>query len=313
MGRRARIKRVKKAGIFPSPALLPGLRGAADWHMKESPDRQAHTINQMGKAEMVVPTGDDLNSKYTRLHELLHAAHSPIEAPRDIQKSDGTKVSARGLMMAEEVRIDSIARVMAGKNSLPPQVNELIRETVKALVPTYAKTGNIEIANEIISKALACWAQEETHMGSEPYIVGLIQEQVQLANSDKEKTRLRELAQLLRSAFETIWGTLWQDEFMALFADHKFPEWDSVIELAEFIDTMYETVKELGKTPPPPPTTAPDVEVLVKKAERITQNSYEVIKQKFGQKLEKMKYTPPVDYGKEEEVKWGVMETLRPK
>ena len=108
---RVRYKREKKE--MPLPAFLPGIRGHADWHMREAkPGETPHTINNRGQnGEFVIPMSTSHNDQVIKLHELLHAAHSPVEAPRDIISANKT-VKVDYILIAEEYRINMYLRYL---------------------------------------------------------------------------------------------------------------------------------------------------------------------------------------------------------
>lgn len=308
---KARIKRAKrKNGAFPTPALLSGLRGGADWHMKEAPDGvQGSTINLHGQqAEMMIPTGDDATARYTRLHELLHAAHSPLEEPRDVQKADGTVISKQGLLMAEEIRIDSIGRAMAGKNSLPDTLRDRMQEFVNTVAPLYAETGKPELANEIIDMALASWAQDQEHMGSQHFMAKMLRS-LAYSTSGEETQRLGGLIDLIDEAFNRMFHQVWEDEFEALFEDQEFPSWKSVMELGQFIDTIRKATKKLGKKVSAP-SVDPDITKLADLSVRNTGGHTEMVNL-LDEGLEKQGLKPPVT-SNDGELRWGQMTIIRP-
>ncbi len=310
-----RIKRVKKDTAFPTPAILPGIRGGADWHVKDGGELSGATINYLGgSASMAIPLGDDADSKYIRLHELLHAAHSPLEAPRDIVKEDGTVVTKQALMMAEEVRVDSIARTMAGKNSLPPFHADAVKSHIETLAPLYAKTGKTEIGNELISMAVAGWAQGPEHMGRSPLFVAELRSHIFNGGYDeKERERLHGIANLIEGGLDRMFSSVWEEEFEELFEHQTFPDWSSVIDLAEFIDTMYEAVDEID-TPTPEVKGDPDVQVLVQKANQKGDNPITKMMDKLDKGLEKQGFKPPIpEMFTNNEVIWGEMKVRRPK
>ena len=117
-GRKRHLK--TEAKMAPAVKFLPGLRGGADWSIVEE-GTHGLTLNRYGHAGIMrTPPIDDAASKFSQLHELLHAAHSPLEDPRDIPNPRGAgTLSARSIILAEELRIDMTGISIAPKEALP--------------------------------------------------------------------------------------------------------------------------------------------------------------------------------------------------
>ena len=134
--------------MAPPPKFLPGLRGSADWHMREArPGETPHTLNTMGgTAEMVLPTDDSFETKHTTMHEMLHAAHSPMESPKTIPNPFGEGViEGRAIMFSEELRIGILSRALVGGEGMiwckPGEVDNTIKGFAQLLLRA-AETGD---------------------------------------------------------------------------------------------------------------------------------------------------------------------------
>jgi hypothetical protein len=307
-----RIKRVKPDRPFPTPSMLPGLRGSADWHIKKAQGNGGFTINHSGAdAEMVVPLDDSHDSKYIRIHELLHAAHSPLEAPRDVWV-DGVLVSAHAIAMAEEIRIDSIARTMGGKESLPGFVKQVQRDVVETLALPYAKTGNPRFAEEMLSMAMATWAQDKRHMAEKHGMVEMILSQRE-GLVDEQRDRLYELALTFQYIFSGIFHTVWDEEFSDLFQHQTFPDWDSLLRLGSYIQAAFDALN--GMDPQQAKATTDevdeDLQALARKANQM-KAPLGKIRDALKEAESKIKAPPPSALDSDEELKWGEMNIVRP-
>jgi len=238
--KRIRIKRSHKKKSFPAPAFLPGLRGSANWHVREVGDGETpHTINHAGgEAEMALPLDDSLDSKFTRLHELLHAAHSPVEEPRPLHLKSGAYIDRDPLMIAEEFRINMVARrMLGGPDNLPPW-QDRYDETTKALMKGWLESGKGSAAMEFIYWMFVLWPMEPESFGTMP-------EHIRRLNWHSmdmpDNTHAAAFNELINAAFEVSYATstsIWQKELEALSVSETIPSWDSVLKLAEFIQQV---------------------------------------------------------------------------
>ncbi len=245
--KKTRIRRSHKKRVFPTPAFLPGIRGSAAWHVRPTEKGEIpHTVNITGgKAEMALPIGDSLTHKYTRLHELLHAAHSPVEQPRPLLLKDGSFISSQSLLMAEEFRINMISRAYLGGGAYLPRENDdwYIQRALE-LAKAYVNSGSGSAAMEFIHWILIVWPLQKKIMTAQPTIPYSIGgEDV----GDSKKYGL--LIQLAGEVCYTIWAVLWKTEITELMNNNTIPDWDSVLKLAAFLQDAEDTL--ISKSNPP--------------------------------------------------------------
>lgn len=240
--KKLRIKRSQQKKTFPAPSFLPGMRGSAAWHVRpvelgEIP----HTINNAGgEAEMALPPADTPEHKYTRLHELLHAAHSPIEEPRPLLRHDGTWIGVEALLMAEEFRINMVGRALVGGGTYMPTQRDQDLEHAQSLMKMYQATGSGAIAMEFIHWILIVWPYQNATMTDYPEIVAHLLNKGVAITADTEFYELR--AMTLETTI-TIWSTIWDSEIGELTQTGAVPSWDSVLKLAAFLQDVENTVK----------------------------------------------------------------------
>jgi len=234
--KKVRIKRSHKKRVFPTPAFLPGIRGSAKWHIREVKEGEIpHTLNLSGgEAEMALPLGDSDSNKFTRLHELLHAAHSPIEEPRPLLRKDGSFISLDALMIAEELRINMVGRAYLGGGANMPEWEERYTERALDLMGAYKLSGKGSAAMEYIYWLLVVWPMEN---GPIKAYTRALREVDNILGLDKDPNQRH----LQNSAFETtstILDVIWKDELADLGSFKTVPSWDSVLKLAAFLQDV---------------------------------------------------------------------------
>ncbi len=143
MKKRFRKIRKEHGPRLAMPEFLPGIRGRANWHVDPAaPGQTPSTINNFGgNAKMVLPT-EGKEATFTVIHEMLHAAHSPVEPPRDIEVPYHTPDEMRhipkdALIFAEEVRINMIAHGKVGTDWF---LNNIDHDRTRQYVEFYVQT-----------------------------------------------------------------------------------------------------------------------------------------------------------------------------
>ena len=91
-----------------------GLRGG--WTSSPAPLLRGHAYTDFGRHHMAVPTGDDLASQGVRVHEMLHASLSPSFVPPELAAQ--YEVSSDAIVIAEELRMNIVARDLAEKDAM---------------------------------------------------------------------------------------------------------------------------------------------------------------------------------------------------
>ena len=240
--KKIRIKRSHKKKTFPTPAFLPGIRGSAAWHVREIKEGETpHTLNHTGgEAEMALPLGDSPSDKFTRLHELLHAAHSPVEEPRPLLLKDGSYINLNPLMIAEEFRINMVGRTYVGGQEYMPPWEERYDDQAEALMKSWLASKKGSAAMEYIYWMLVVWPMETEAMSDYPKVMVTMDDKfIDLRLNDKELSKAYSMLQ--GSMFEVtmaITEVIWKDELRALATYKTVPSWDSVLKLAAFIQQV---------------------------------------------------------------------------
>lgn len=235
--KKIRMKRSQKKRSFPTPAFLPGVRGSANWHVRPAEKGETpHTLNRTGgEAEMALPQSDSTDDKFTRLHELLHAAHSPVEEPRPLLRRDGSFLAVEPMMIAEEFRINMVGRHMVGGYEYMPKTSDQNVERAEQLLEAYRASHTGSAAVEFFHWILIVWPYQETSMTDYADVFRQMEQKFIGHLNDAEYHKLRGIAV---EACYTIWEVLWEDELMALSNDFVIPSWDSVLKLAAYIQDV---------------------------------------------------------------------------
>jgi hypothetical protein len=143
------FRRRKERRELVPPTFLPGMRGSADWHIKYVDKAPYSTKMHFGTGgEMRLPAGDNARDQFTRTHELLHAAHSPVESPRSIPG-----VSAEALLGMEEFRLNSFA--ITQLTSAPPSDIQMWAVTEDAIEDLYKVPWNPMLGEQAFMSILA--------------------------------------------------------------------------------------------------------------------------------------------------------------
>jgi len=245
---KSRVRRASKKKPLNLPSFLPGMRGSAKWHVREVGENETpHTLNRLGgEAEMAIPTGDSTEDQFVKLHELLHAAHSPVEEPRDIVGPDKQIIQSRYLMIAEEMRINLVGRTYVGHTNLPDLEESLYQHARKLAVAAINGEGS-EALLAYIDWCLVAWTVQLQTLTMNSRIVRKIS-----ANfySEPLTTPLptHSEMEILRLPDELLLGintSVWTDPLEALFTDGTVPSWDEVIQLALFLQETYQEIQRV--------------------------------------------------------------------
>lgn len=244
---KSRVKRASKKKPLNLPSFLPGIRGSAKWHVREAREGEVpHTLNQMGGAgEMAIPLDGSPLSEFIKLHELLHAAHSPVEEPRDIIGPDHQILSTHYLIIAEELRINLMCRTYVGPDNVPDQEEDLL-ETSIAKAARFFQTKDPKAFLDYLDWMLIVWSVQPGQLTLYPRSTndvrkGLI-EGGYLTGSTAYEGQL-----FLQLVDEVVYGigNLWEDELTELFTNGTTPSWDSVLRIAEYLDRMYTQLAQM--------------------------------------------------------------------
>lgn len=172
-----------------------------------------------------------IEKKLTHLHELLHAAHSPLEAPRDVV-FDGITVSSESLQYAEEVRINMILHAKVG---LPWLDENLDKERAKRVADFYLQMPPNIALPELIKFALISHPLGELAPTSNEIVRYLIQEMW-----DEKYTHIKnKYAEALQSE---ITGILYE---LRKFLDYSVMRKFAFGEIASWIDYTIPLAKQI--------------------------------------------------------------------
>jgi hypothetical protein len=237
-----RIKMIRprrKETPLTSPAFLPGRRGGAGWHITDAGNTVPSTLAAQGIWN--VPFGDEIEDRFIRLHELLHAAHSPLDAPADHLLPDGTIVGVNAILLAEEVRINAYARGKLGASGLPPSYTAQAHEVMLKLVSLYAKTKDARWARQAIEQFFAWWMADPMPIGdSRDFSTDISSRSL----NREELKRFNDLNSLIYEVQVYIFTVLWRNELRELMRGHMV-EWSSTIILAMYIDKVLKQIDSL--------------------------------------------------------------------
>lgn len=242
--KKVRIQRSRKKTEFAASTFLPGMRGQADWHVRllkkgETP----HTINLMGtKGEMVLPPADSDKNKFIRLHELLHAAHSPVESPRPVMRPDGSFIRVDALQCAEEFRMNLYGRALLGHWQLLPDNDDLIRDEIKAMAMSYVTSPIPSTIVEMVKWMMISWPLDRKKFTDSPRArvhVGMM-----LTNGEVETDQMRNPYDVMTFTASEVYYNIWDEELMRLASDERLlPSWESVLKLASFLSDMFDNLE----------------------------------------------------------------------
>lgn len=237
---KSRVKRASKKKPLNIPSFLPGMRGSAKWHVRDvREDETPHTLNHMGGvAEMAIPNGGTVEDEFIKLHELLHAAHSPVEEPRDIVGPDKQIVRKENLLIAEEMRINLVGRTYVGYENLP-DLEEMMLEQAVYKAQKYTLNPEYAELRAYVEWCLVSWTLQ----------LGKLTLNSKLNKKLGESYRDYDITYQALGLFGTvddliysITEHLWNDVLADLFETGDVPHWDRVIQLGihlqEFFDQL---------------------------------------------------------------------------
>lgn len=95
--------------------LVPTLQRG--WSVGQAPLLRGASFTDFGSHRMSVPYGDETKAVAVRVHELLHASMSPASVPAELLRQ--LTVSPEAVGLAEEVRVNFVATLMAHDRSEP--------------------------------------------------------------------------------------------------------------------------------------------------------------------------------------------------
>jgi len=243
------------------PELLPGLRGRANWHVSETGGFHAPgTINHLGgKAEMYLPPEDTPEARWVRLHELLHAAHSPLDAPQDAPRPNPKHppIQKMAIILAEEMRINAILRAKTGSKFQAKAHNpELVKNFIQQLK---FKPKNTEMIIDLLTYNLGSWVQSPYYIRdiTTPLLIWMKDQRALAKPKSPEYVWWSNMVGFQRQVMETL------EPHVTSMISHALrnvmPTWDNTIAIADIIDailrrlpTLSDALEDLMKQAGPP-------------------------------------------------------------
>ena len=245
---KSRVKRASRKKPLNLPSFLPGMRGHAQWHVREvRPDETPHTLNVLGStAEMAIPLDNDPVSQYTVIHEMLHAAHSPVEAPRSIIGPDKQVIDKEWLLIAEELRIELLQRVLVGEDQIPDMLDELYATGVDKLRAASANDSP-PLLVEFVKWAVLAQFMHPDYIPTYSWITSrlAIDQTQNLMNHDAGYYA----GKLVQSVLDLI-AVTWEDSIAQMHETGEPPSWDDVIHLAQVLQTALSPLMEMSSLIP---------------------------------------------------------------
>jgi hypothetical protein len=238
---KGRIKRIRPRRAdtpIVLPAFLPGRRGGAGWHITDAGTTTPSTLAIAGIWN--VPYGDEVEDKYIRLHELLHAAHSPLDEPIPYTTPEGKVVGVDAILLAEEVRIDGYARGKIGADCLPPGNTERHGEVLTKLVEVFGKTGNLRYMKQAVEFFFAQWMSNPIPLAESPFDG----RKLAVGFTKKEAERRQKAIDLIHDIKQFVQYYFWGQQLNDLQKGNMI-EWCEVLKLAEYIQDVLDKLKVL--------------------------------------------------------------------
>jgi hypothetical protein len=227
------------------PELLPGLRGRANWHVGALDGMHTPgTINQLGgDSKMWLPEGSEPLDRFIRLHEMLHAAHSPIEPPQPVPRSEGPPISTGAIIIAEEIRINSILRYKVGTDFMDQCRAASHEMAAKYMDRMEAAPLGPDLLLDLLQYHLALWAQDGMELSSgTTYVTNRI---VAIRNKfeagSPERMFWDSALQYVRTTAQNIWKDC--SEGFEDLARGDIPGWDWTLKMANYIDAVQNHAK----------------------------------------------------------------------
>lgn len=252
MRKKLRYHKKKTVGRqLAMPEGLPGIRGMASWHVRESlPGETPHTINYLGgAARMAVPDDGVVDDKMVMIHEMLHAAHSPVEPPRALPRINGQDglIHIEPIMIAEELRINTMMRFNMGYEWTYAHTNwDRLEEVVRYV----AKHPNSDSIKTLITQMICSWPLEGYYMVDLESRVRHILINMVMDNSLDPKLRdyLQLINQFLANMLLHLWNK-WLDDFQAVYQAGSIPSWKQfTIPIADYLHDIWDSLDRIHAT-----------------------------------------------------------------
>lgn len=243
-----RYHKKKTEGLnLAMPEGLPGIRGRANWHVSKTlPGETPSTINYRGgEARMSLPSPEEPMAKLTVIHEMLHAAHSPIEPPAEIPRPDGSMIGVQAVSIAEEIRINMMMRYNMGSEWTHENMD---KEGQLEVLEFYLNHPNPQMVEFLLIQHLCAWPLYHGYIDN--YYSPIIELLATRLLDEKYPLELKEYyAQIKRWLNKVTMEVAWRgfsDENIRTYTSGGIPSWkDCVIPVADYLDQVFMTVDKV--------------------------------------------------------------------
>ena len=320
MKKKLRYHRSKTEGRqLAMPEGLPGARGRANWHVKKVlPGETPSTLNLLGgDARMSVPAEGPM-AKLTVIHEMLHAAHSPLESPQPIPRGGGEPdIDVQAVLIAEEIRINTMMRHNMGRVWTNNNMDE---EGMKEVILFAVNHPNPNTVRMLLEQHLCAWPLTKYLL--EDFwsdVLSTVQEVIVDPTTRPDLVEyLKQIRQWISGVTRNVYNAGFTSDNKRSFIKGTIPSWkDFTIPVAEYLDRAFQSIDEASKiaqeaaNAATAPTGIPeDLEALMKRFKR-----GETERQMNGLAADPTgKRNPPkfIEQEARREPQWGEMEIIEP-
>ena len=241
--RKRQRHRTTENRMAPLPSFLPGMRGGANWHVTVA-DTQPKTLNMFGgPAEMVIPQIKSTKDRHAVLHEMFHAAHSPLEGACTIPNPfDAGVIEARDITFAEELRIQLLTRANIGGEFMLHDEMESMTQTLTSYMKVYLMNPTPGNFKEVFYWATVIWPHAKAWPNGE------LSGYVLLTEEGEHLGQMRQLFMVVRRGLEQL-VTTFEHPIGKMFDTRTPYDWDTVLHMAEIFNNIgqnsHETVQEM--------------------------------------------------------------------
>lgn len=199
---------------------------------------------------MSLPDPQEPMAKLTIIHEMLHAAHSPIEPPAEIPRADGSVIGTKAVSIAEEIRINMMMRYNMGSEWTDANMD---KEGHLEVLEFYLDHPNPQMVEFLLIQHLCAWPLMQGYIddGYSP-IMELLTLRVQIPD-EKYPEELKEyyanIKRWLGQVTNRVINQGFYDDNIRTYIKGGIPSWqDCVIPVADYLDEVFESVDKVHHT-----------------------------------------------------------------